>query len=178
MKIKRLLLKKGEDSVFRWASIGTCKMKSAQWRKRRDGPPKGVGGHGGSGRACESKTGWFVFLADQLKDILPTHPPQNKTRKMSWQCNRGGKRQKQGFAERWPRLIALWKVAALGLWWDKHVHRSQHGCLWETSSVTCQASISPCPSSVTYEVSFRDVLWESEVDERLRLHVLVVLKML
>lgn len=53
--------------------VGTCKMKSAQWRERRVGPSEGVGGQAGTWQADENKMGGVVFFAGKLKIIcFPT----------------------------------------------------------------------------------------------------------
>lgn len=41
--------------------MGTCKMKSAQWRERKDGPLKCVGGPTGTGQDYENKMRFCIF---------------------------------------------------------------------------------------------------------------------
>ena len=41
--------------------MGTCKIKSAQWREKRDGPSEGVGGHTGTGQAENKMGGFHIF---------------------------------------------------------------------------------------------------------------------
>ena len=162
MKIKRLLLKMGGVS-FQMCLRGHVQDKERAmarnegWALRRRGRARR---HRAGLREQDGLGGGYIFgRTTKRSRFFFSH--KTRVAKCHDSADRGRKRDREWktLSERWPRVIELWNVALLGLHWDQHLNRGQHGRRHEKGS-PCHTSPSSPPSSVTHQVSSE--IWDCE----------------